>query len=112
MTATIPATVLATLLMSTTAFAKGNVPPSELPVQIAQSASDIMAHGEINSIQQGKVNLSHGEIAEIGWPSMTMDFGLSADVDVNQFSIGQKVKFYLMESTGGMYQVTKIVSDE
>ena len=47
--------------------------------------------------EDGKVNLSHDPIQELGWPSMTMDFRLADGVSTKDLKPGMAVEFDLME---------------
>ena len=49
--------------------------------------------GTVNRIDQGKrtANITHGPIAEIGMPGMTMDFPLAERVDAERLPIGQEI---------------------
>jgi Cu/Ag efflux protein CusF len=70
------------------------------------------AHGiaMVNSVDAAghKVNLSHQPIPEIGWPAMTMDFGVAPTVDLRAIKPGARVNFTIEKGPGGMYQVQAI----
>ena len=65
------------------------------------------ASGVVNAIDaaQRKVNVSHGSIKQLGWPAMTMDFPVSADVDLTTVKPGMKVNFTLVKGGGGAWTV-------
>ncbi len=46
---------------------------------------------------EGKINLSHEPISELGWPAMTMDFKLAEGVSTKDLKPGMEVEFDLME---------------
>jgi Cu/Ag efflux protein CusF len=65
------------------------------------------ASGVVNTIDAAhrKVNVSHGSIKQLGWPAMTMDFPVSADVDLTTVKPGMKVNFTLVKGSGGAWTV-------
>jgi len=65
------------------------------------------ASGVVNTIDMAhrKVNVSHGSIKQLGWPAMTMDFPVSADVDLATIKPGMKVNFTLVKGGGGTWTV-------
>lgn len=72
--------------------------------------SDAHAAGTVNSVDaaQHKINITHGPIAEIGWPGMTMDFAVAPGVDLKALKPGTRVNFTLEQQQGGMYEVQSI----
>ena len=59
--------------------------------------------------EQGKVNLDHDPIPELGWPSMTMDFDLHKGVSVEGLKIGDTIQITLVEGANG-YLISEIKS--
>ena len=55
--------------------------------------------GTINSVdaETGMANITHGPIADIGMPGMTMDFALAGDVDPAGLPVGQETGLLLMQ---------------
>ncbi|MDD9724542.1 efflux RND transporter periplasmic adaptor subunit [Roseovarius sp. SK2] len=55
--------------------------------------------GTINSVdaETGLANITHGPIADIGMPGMTMDFALAGDVDPAGLPVGQETGLLLMQ---------------
>ncbi|MEO1495144.1 MAG: efflux RND transporter periplasmic adaptor subunit [Pseudomonadota bacterium] len=55
------------------------------------------AMGQINSVdaEHGTANVTHGPLAEIGMPGMTMEFPLGPDVDLTQLPIGTDVALFI-----------------
>ena len=55
--------------------------------------------GTINSVdsETGMANITHGPIAEIGMPGMTMDFALAGGVDPAGLPVGQETGLLLMQ---------------
>ena len=68
----------------------------------------INATGKVNAVKDGKVNISHGKIKELGWPPMKMDFAVAEGVDVSKVKPGQDVEFVLGKGKGGMYEIMGI----
>jgi Cu(I)/Ag(I) efflux system protein CusF len=66
--------------------------------------------GTVNRIDEkgGKVNLTHGPIATLKWPGMTMNFTVSDRQSLAKLKPGQKVEFKLVEKTKGHYVITEI----
>ena len=75
----------------------------------AQAADTYPASGRINSVDttQGEVNVTHGPIAGLGWPGMTMTFPVVDKATTQKLRAGQTVKFWL-ERRDGRYVITRI----
>ncbi|WP_417822425.1 copper-binding protein [Terasakiella sp.] len=68
----------------------------------------IHASGTVNGVKDGKINIAHGKIKELGWPPMKMDFTVAEGVDVSNVKAGQKVDFTLGKGKSGMYEIMGI----
>jgi Cu(I)/Ag(I) efflux system protein CusF len=80
-------------------------------VQMAhEGRKDAHGAGTVNSIDpaQHKVNLTHGPIPEIGWPTMTMDFPVAGSIDLKTIEPGTRVNFTIEQGKGGMYEIKAI----
>ena len=66
--------------------------------------------GTVNSVdaKAGKVNLTHGAIATLKWPGMTMDFAVSDKQALAKLKAGQKVEFKVAEQSKGQYVITEL----
>lgn len=66
--------------------------------------------GKVNRVDPAKhvINLTHGPIAAIGWPAMTMDFGVAPSIDLKPFKVGDTVAFTVAKSAGGVWLIDKI----
>jgi Cu(I)/Ag(I) efflux system protein CusF len=66
--------------------------------------------GTVNSVdaKAGKINLSHGPIASLDWPGMTMDFDVQDRALLAKLKVGQKVSFKLVEIRKGKYVISEI----
>ena len=69
----------------------------------AQSAAD-MALGEVRKIDKEarKITIKHGEIKELEMPPMTMVFTLKDPGVLENFKVGDKVKFKVVREDGKM----------
>jgi Cu(I)/Ag(I) efflux system membrane fusion protein len=66
--------------------------------------------GTVNSVdaKASKINLTHGPIASLDWPGMTMDFEVQDKAVLSNLKPGQKVKFKLVEPRHGKYVISEI----
>lgn len=55
-----------------------------------------------------KINLTHGPIAALNWPEMTMDLAVSKRVRLAEFKAGEKVRFTLKLGRDKNYRVVKM----
>ena len=53
----------------------------------------------------GKANISHGSIQDIGRPAMTMDLPFLEGAEIGDVSEGQSVMFMLEKGHDGMYGI-------
>jgi len=98
-TATIP--ILAFSTASTARVASGSV--------VAQMDKPT-GQGTLNSIDAAnrKVNITHGPVAALKWPGMTMDFIVTPEVDIKALKPGSKIFFTLRRGVGGMYVIDAV----
>ena len=66
--------------------------------------------GTVNSLDASahKINISHGPIPAIGFPAMTMDFGVAPSVDLRTVQLGARINFTVEQGQGGMYVIQSI----
>ena len=66
--------------------------------------------GTVNRVDAnaGKVNLTHGPIASLNWPGMTMDFAVADKQALAKLKPSQKVEFKVAEKSKGQYVITEI----
>jgi len=76
----------------------------------APSAQVVDATGTVNKVDaaKGVVNVTHGPIPALGWPTMTMDFALEQKALANKVKPGQVVKFKIKKTGQTDYVVTAI----
>ncbi|WP_083876153.1 efflux RND transporter periplasmic adaptor subunit [Caenispirillum salinarum] len=75
--------------------------PDAAPEVIAET------EGTVNAVDaQGRtVNVTHAPIPVLGWPAMTMDFGLAEGVDPAAFTVGGKVSLGIGKDAAGAFVV-------
>lgn len=68
------------------------------------------ATGKINriSLEDRKVNVSHGAISEIPMMAMTMDFGVADEVDITSLHEGMELPIEVTKTSEGEFTVTNI----
>jgi Cu/Ag efflux protein CusF len=68
--------------------------------------------GTLNAIDAAnrKINITHGPIAALNWPGMTMDFGVAPGVDLKALKVGTKISFTLARDADGMYVIDEVTS--
>ena len=65
------------------------------------------AEGTVTEVADGRITISHGPVAELGWPAMTMSFAVpSADL-AQGVSVGDRVRFGFTEADNG-YAITAL----
>lgn len=72
----------------------------------------VHAEATINSIDGDKVNLSHGPIAEIGWPAMTMDLAILEGAEIGDVAAGDKAMMMLEKGPDGLYGIRALMPAE
>jgi Cu(I)/Ag(I) efflux system periplasmic protein CusF len=84
--------------------------PMDMPMDGKPIAEIHQGKGKINSVdaKAGKINLSHGPIASLDWPGMTMDFDVQDKAMLTKLKVGQKVTFQLIEVRKGKYVISDI----
>ena len=58
-----------------------------------------------------KIRVSHGPIEDLGWAAMTMEFDALPGVDLDSIHIGQNIRFSLLPSEVGDYEISIIQQD-
>jgi Cu(I)/Ag(I) efflux system protein CusF len=80
------------------------------PQMVFAQAEKPSAQGTVNSIDadKRKLNITHGPVAALHWPGMTMDFGVASGIDLGALKAGSKIKFTLGRGEDGMYVIDGI----
>jgi len=84
--------------------------PEAHEMEKAQIDDAISAKGEVKAVMldERKINLTHEPIPAIGWPTMTMDFAVTGDVDLAALQVGDSIHFGLVKNAEGMYVIGSI----
>jgi Cu(I)/Ag(I) efflux system protein CusF len=70
-----------------------------------------MAEGVIHSVSPAdrKVNLTHGPIPALNWPSMTMDMDVAESVDLQALAPGDNIRFHVELGEDKVYRITEVM---
>lgn len=84
-------------------------PPAPLR-QFAQADAKPAGVGTVNSVDAAKRKLmiSHGPIAALQWPGMTMAFAVAPEIDLGAITPGAKIAFTLVRGADGAYVIDQI----
>ena len=77
-----------------------------------EGMAGVHAEATINSIGDGMANISHGPIAEIGWPAMTMDLPMMDGAEIEGVEAGDEVMMMLEKGEDGMYAIRALSPKE
>ena len=77
-----------------------------------EGMAGVHAEATVNSIGDGTVNVTHGPIAEIGWPAMTMDLPVLDGAEVGGVEDGDEVMMMLEKGEDGMYAIRALMPKE
>ena len=55
------------------------------------------------------MTLSHGPIASLKWPAMSMDFRVKDPAVIRSLKPGQKIAFEFVDSGGGEYLIVRVL---
>jgi Cu/Ag efflux protein CusF len=66
--------------------------------------------GKVNKVDATShiINLTHGPIASLNWPGMTMDFPVDAAVDLTAVKQGDTVTFTVVRGGKGFYVIDSL----
>jgi Cu/Ag efflux protein CusF len=108
-TRTLLAKVIATALVAAAPLAV-LAPARAADAMVVAQLDKPTGQGTINAIDAAghKLNITHGPVAALKWPGMTMDFGVAPAVDLGALKPGSKVVFTLTRGAGGMYLIDSI----
>lgn len=98
------------LLALTAILAVADDKPMIMPMDGKAVTETHQGKGKINSVdaKAGKINITHGPIASLGWDGMTMDFDVQNKALMANLKAGQKVTFTLIEIRKGKYVISEI----
>lgn len=88
----------------------GSMSESSSPLKKVQTSS-IVVKGTVLQvgIKERILVVDHQPIADIGWPSMVMEFDLEHSVDTQAIKIGDIIEFTLIEVQRDVYSIDKIL---
>jgi Cu(I)/Ag(I) efflux system periplasmic protein CusF len=77
---------------------------------VVAQAEKPSGQGVVNSVDAAsrKINMTHGPVAALKWPGMTMDFAVAQGVDLGALAPGAKVSFTLVRGADGQYSIDSI----
>ncbi|MBS0343895.1 MAG: efflux RND transporter periplasmic adaptor subunit [Proteobacteria bacterium] len=61
--------------------------------QAATAAPVYEAQGKVESVEAGTVTISHGPVAQLKWPAMTMGFGMADPAALKDVQAGDSIRF-------------------
>ena len=93
------------------ALASGDLHPDH-DMSSHEGMEGVHAKATVNSISDGTANISHGPIAEIGWPAMTMDLTVLDGAEVDGVEAGDEVMMMLEKGEDGMYAIRALMPKE
>jgi Cu(I)/Ag(I) efflux system membrane fusion protein len=91
----------------------GNLAAPALPAASTTPAPQMvpMVHvgqGKVESVSVDTITISHGPIATLKWPAMTMGFGKPAPTAFADIQVGDTVRFEFQEGGPSGYQLAKV----
>lgn len=85
---------------------------SDAKMEMGKSAAAQVhkGQGKVNGVdvKAGKVNLTHGPIATLKWPGMTMDLQVKDKALLKGVTPGQNVEFDIVQQDSGQFAITRI----
>lgn len=68
------------------------------------------ATGKVNKVDAAGhiINLTHGPIASLNWPGMTMDFMVDSAIDLTAVKSGDTVTFTVVKGGKGFYVIDSL----
>ncbi|MEX2469288.1 MAG: efflux RND transporter periplasmic adaptor subunit [Pseudohongiellaceae bacterium] len=65
-----------------------------------------------NMMADGMVTLAHEPVPSLNWPAMTMGFTTHPAIDLDDYSVGDTVRFEFRQQDDGSYQIVVLTSAE
>lgn len=80
------------------------------PMRMAHAGHAARGSGIVNAVDATArtVNLSHGPIAALGWPPMTMDFAVAPETDLRALQPGTRVDFTIEHGADDRYVIQSL----
>ncbi len=78
--------------------------------EVSSVAAGHHAEGKVDSVdvKAGSVSISHGPVASLKWPAMTMDFKLANQTQLKDLQPGAAVSFEFVERNPGEWVITSV----
>jgi Cu(I)/Ag(I) efflux system membrane fusion protein len=92
---------------ATQASAPGTSPASPASPAAAPAAASYMAQGKVESVEPDSLTISHGAIAELKWPAMTMGFNKPSPKAFSEVKPGDAVHFEFTKK-GDNYELVSV----
>jgi len=73
----------------------------------------VWAKGQITDLMKGHqmATINHEPVPEWDWPGMVMNFYFANNVDINELEDGQIIKFEMVQSSSGQYEIVDFEID-
>lgn len=101
------ALALALVLTACSGATSGDEQLNEAQTAAASDRTVYPARGTVTEIADGQLRISHGPVAELGWPAMTMSFAVTSPELARGVGVGDRVQFAFREDGGG-YTLTSL----
>lgn len=75
--------------------------PTAGPAPAARTSGLYETTGRIEALSAGEVTLSHDPVPALGWPAMTMSFGLAKGASPPSLKVGDRVRFAFDQGPAG-----------
>ncbi|NND43720.1 MAG: efflux RND transporter periplasmic adaptor subunit [Xanthomonadales bacterium] len=70
----------------------------------------VFASGWLENVdrERRRIRMSHGPIEQLGWPSMTMEFKVDAEVDLSRLDAGRNARVVLRQEHAGEFVIEQV----
>jgi len=91
----------------------GNIEPQSPGDKARAAVEEVPRYGvqatvRMVDLESRVLTLAHGPVADLGWPAMTMDFGVDGAVDLAAVEPGDRIHFMMHRGSDGGYVVDEI----
>ena len=76
-------------------------PPASAPVSATAAADVYRAEGKVESVDAGRITISHGPVPALKWPGMTMGFGKADPQAFPDIKAGDTIRFAFRKKGDG-----------
>ena len=90
--------------------APGTGTPTPAQAAVKSSGAGHQAQGTVKDLDSkaGTVRISHGAVASLQWPAMSMEFKLANDALRNRLQPGAEIAFEFVERAPGEWVITSV----